>query len=57
MNNIPEAKGKKPCEYFDVMAGTSTGGYVVITRHAAVSMTPHTPQPYCDHVGSFGDVH
>lgn len=28
MENTPGAAGKKPCEYFDVMAGTSTGGYV-----------------------------
>lgn len=28
MEKIPGAKGKKPCEVFDMICGTSTGGYV-----------------------------
>ena len=32
MEEVAQLEGKdsvKPCDYFDVMAGTSTGGYVI----------------------------
>lgn len=28
MSKISDEKGAKPCDYFDMMMGTSTGGFV-----------------------------
>lgn len=42
MKKVAELEGKadiKPCEYFDMMVGTSTGGYVLSLSYTAPILT------------------
>ena len=45
----------KPCEYFDMIGGTSTGGYVNPLNSGKIQPIEY-PQANCHHAGTVGNV-